>query len=90
MRNAMQPKSAAAAKDGRSKVIRTLVGGSRNQACYIQKSRVTAFGVRINRLWNLYKQDVYEYYLYGTSGNIDRHTQEALRVAATKLEKFFP
>jgi hypothetical protein len=90
MRNPMGGTAAAAAKDGRSKVIRTLVGGSRDQAYYIQKNMVTAFGVRINGLWNFYKQDVYEYYLYDHSGNIDRYTQGALRVAATKPEKFFP
>jgi len=90
MRNPMQGTAADAAKDGRSKVIRTLVGGDGNQAYYIQKNLVTAFGVRINGLWSFYKQDVYEYYLYDQSGNIDRFSQGALRVAATQPEKFFP
>jgi hypothetical protein len=90
LRNPIQGEAVNAAKDGRSKVIRTLVGGSGNQAYYIQKNMITAFGVRINGLWNFYKQDVYEYYLYEQDGNIDRFSQGALRVAATQPEKFFP
>lgn len=31
-----------------------------------------------------------EYYLYDQTGNIDRYSQDAVRVAATKPEKFFP
>jgi hypothetical protein len=90
VRNPMLGKTAEAAKSGRSKVIRTLVGDDSKQAYYIQKNMVTAFGVRINGLWNFYKQDVYEYYLYDQGGNIDRFSQGALRVAATKPAKFFP
>jgi hypothetical protein len=88
LRNPMQGTAAEAAKDGRSKVIRKLVGDGQ-QAYYIQKNMVTAFGVRINGLWSFYKQDIYEYYLYNQSGTIDRFSAGALRVAATKPEKFF-
>jgi len=82
--------AAGAAKKGRSKLIRTLVGGNGNQSYYVQKNMVTAFGVRSGGQWSFYKQDVYEYYLYDQTGNIDRTRVGALRVAATRPEKFFP
>lgn len=72
MRNPIGGKAADAAKDARTKVIRTLVGGSGEHAYYIQKQMVSAFGVRVAGIWNFYEQDIYEYFLYDSGGNVDR------------------
>ncbi len=89
LRNPMPADVAEMVKDGRSKVIRTLTGGAGEQTYYIQKNMTTVFGARTNGVWSFYKQDVYEYRLYGPDGRAERGA-DALRIAATRPEKFFP